>query len=275
MRVEIHGHRGARGYLPENTIPSFIRAIELGATAIELDVVISKDKNVVVSHEPYMSSKICNCPDGKQIRNPKKLHNIYQMNYTEISKYDCGSRKQKNFPYQTNMAVNKPLLEDVFAQIESYLTKNNLKPIVYNIEIKSDERVDNIFQPEPSEYVAIFLQSIESFQINLSRILVQSFDLRILQELHKINDEVQISFLIANAKTIDSNIDELGFQPNYYTPYYKLLNQKKVSYLHSRNIKVGTWTVNSSKEIARMINIGVDAIISDYPDKVLFELTKN
>lgn len=271
--VEIHGHRGTRGYLPENTIPSFIKAIDLGSTAIELDIVISKDGLVVVSHEPYMSSNICLDSLGQPLKNPSQNHNIYEMTYAQVACYDCGSIKHNRFPEQQNMKVSKPLLSEVIDVIEDYVNKKGIAPIVYNVEVKSDPKGDNTHHPEPAKYVEILVKLLRSKNIN-DRLIVQSFDERILKELHLQAPEVTISFLVANLNSFSVNIESLGFQPAYYTPYYKLLNKKKVREVHDANIKVGVWTVNKPKDIKRMINIGVDAIISDYPDRVNALLSK-
>ena len=265
--VEIHGHRGTRGYLPENTIPSFIKAIDLGSTAIELDIVISKDGLVVVSHEPYMSANICLDSLGQPLKNPLQNHNIYEMTYAQVACYDCGSIKHNRFPEQQNIKVSKPLLSEVIDVIEDYVNKKGIAPVVYNVEVKSDSKGDNTHHPEPAKYVEILVKLLRSKNIN-DRLIVQSFDERILKELHMQAPEVIISFLVANLNSFSVNIESLGFQPSYYTPHYKLLNKKKVREVHDANIKVGVWTVNKPKDIKRMINIGVDAIISDYPDRV-------
>ena len=134
---EIEGHRGARGLLPENTIPSFIKALEYGVKTIELDVVVSRDNKLVVSHEPWFSSVISLDPKGNPIPAEKqKEHNIYNMNYSEIKKYDVGSLGNKDFPEQQKMKTYKPLLSEVFVEIGKYVKKNKLQPVRYNIEIK-------------------------------------------------------------------------------------------------------------------------------------------
>jgi glycerophosphoryl diester phosphodiesterase len=272
-QVEIHGHRGTRGYLPENTIPSFIKAIELGATAIELDVVISKDGLVVVSHEPYMSANICLDSLGKPLKNSAKNHNIYEMTYAQVACYDCGSLKHNRFPEQENFKVEKPLLSDVIDTLEQYVKAQGIPAIKYNVEVKSDPKGDRIHHPEPPRYVEILVELLRSKNVN-DHLIVQSFDERILQEFHRQAPEITISFLVANLKSFSANIESLGFLPTYYTPYFKLLNRKKVKEILEAGVKVGVWTVNKPKDIKHMINIGVDAIISDYPDRVI-ELLSN
>src|SRR5688500_119603 len=107
-KFDVQGHRGARGLKPENTIPGFLLAIDSGVTTIELDVVVTRDKQVVVSHEPWMSVSICLDPAGSPLQ-PKdeKKKNIYQMTYEQVRQFDCGSLGNKNFPEQEKMTVYK------------------------------------------------------------------------------------------------------------------------------------------------------------------------
>ena len=118
----IEGHRGARGYVPENTIPSFKKALEQGSDTLELDVVVSKDGKVVVSHEPWFSSVISLDKDGNAIPAEKEReYNIFQMPYSEVKLYDVGSMGNKGFPEQVKMKVAKPLLSDVFVEIAKFV----------------------------------------------------------------------------------------------------------------------------------------------------------
>jgi glycerophosphoryl diester phosphodiesterase len=110
-QIDIQGHRGARGILPENSIPGFLAALDSGATTIEIDVVVSKDGLIVVSHEPYMNHDICLDREGNRINKSEgKEHNIYQYNYDEIKKFDCGSIGNPNFPEQLKIKVSKPFI---------------------------------------------------------------------------------------------------------------------------------------------------------------------
>ena len=113
-KIDIQGHRGARGLLPENSIPAFIKAVELGVTTLELDVCISKDMKVVVSHEPFMNHVFCLGPDGEELSDDPFETNLFKMDYQQISSFDCGSRPNPRFPNQELRAVPKPLLADVF-----------------------------------------------------------------------------------------------------------------------------------------------------------------
>jgi glycerophosphoryl diester phosphodiesterase len=184
-----------------------------------------------------------------------------------VACYDCGSLPHSRFPEQANMVLSKPLLSTVIDTVEAYVNANGIASILYNVEVKSDPKGDFMHHPEPEEYVALLVKVLREKNIN-GHLMVQSFDTRILKELHRQAPEITISYLVANLKGFSENIRELGFQPDYYTPYFKLLNKKKVKEIHAAGIKVGVWTVNAPKDIRRMIAIGVDAIITDYPDRV-------
>ena len=164
--VEIFGHRGARGYFPENTIAGFIEAVKMGVHWLEFDVVISKDKKVVVSHEPWMNSKFCSMPDGSPLKRGRK-YNLYKMNYDEIKKFDCGKRTNKDFPKQKSIPSYKPLLSEVIDEMESFTQKNNFPPIKYCVEIKSFKFFEERFQPSAEEFAELVYDVIkeQKFQI--------------------------------------------------------------------------------------------------------------
>ncbi|HVA97519.1 MAG TPA: glycerophosphodiester phosphodiesterase family protein, partial [Bacteroidia bacterium] len=196
-KIEIHGHRGARGLYPENTLIGFLEAVKLGVNAIEMDVVISKDGKVVVSHEPWMNSKFCSFPDGFPVKYGF-LKNIFKMNYEQVKQFDCGKRVNSAFPNQKSSPQFKPLLSDVITEIEKYIFDNKLQPIYYNIEIKSSKMTDNRFHPKPQIFSKIIFDTINAFQIN-NRIMIQSFDKRVLQVIHKMDKNIKIGLLVFNS----------------------------------------------------------------------------
>lgn len=265
----IEGHRGARGWMPENTIPSFIKAIELGADTLELDVVVSKDNQLVVSHEPWFSSVISLDKDGKPIPSDKeKEYNIYKMDYSEVKLYDVGSIGNKGFPQQQKMKVHKPLLKDVFKEIGSYTKKNKLKSVRYNIEIKMMPQGDNIYQPTPDVFAKMVYDEILANKME-KFVIIQSFDVRPLQELRKFRVQLPLALLVQNKDGIEKNIEKLGFQPDTYSPHYSLVDDAMMQYCRSKNIKVVPWTVNEITDMETLKKFDLDGIITDYPDRAV------
>ena len=263
---DLQGHRGARGLMPENTVPGMIESLKYGVKAIELDVVISKDNQVVISHEPWFSHKICTKPDGTPVSAmEEKLLNIYEMNYDEIKEYDCGSRGHPGFPEQKPMRVSKPLLIDAIIAVEDHIKREKLPPVIYNIEIKTKPGNDNKYHPKPKEFIALVYSDLKEHNI-LSRVLIQSFDVRALQELRKIDSTISTALLIANLKSIDKNIEKLGFTPDVFSPFHKLVGKKMAAKLHDRGIRLVPWTVNKAGKMEKLIRRGVDGLITDRPD---------
>ena len=265
--VLVIGHRGYAGKLPENSLPGFIRAVKKGADGVELDVVISKDKKVVVSHEPYMASDYMAKPDANAIAHKdERSFNLYKMNYADIKDFPLGLRRNKRFPSQRRIKTYKPLLSEVFENVEHLIESNELEPILYFVEIKSDPNEYGVFQPYPEELVKLVVEVVKEKNL-LKNVIFQSFDPAILNELQEKYPEVSKSFLVKNGKPED-NLNLLSFKPQVYAPHHKLVTNKEyVDYLHQRNIMVIPWTLNSIKNVEQLIGFGVDGIISDYPQR--------
>lgn len=261
-RVEIQGHRGARGLFPENSLIAFQKAQELGVDVLELDVVFSKDNKILVSHEPVMSPEICLYPDGTMIPEHHKV-NLYQLNYQTIKKFDCGSKIHPRFLEQQKLKTYKPLLTEVL----DLAIKKNPK-IRLNIETKTTPNEDNIFHPSPKEFIKKLYLVLKTKKL-LAQITIQSFDPRTLNELHQLDPKVETVLLVENLNSIDWNLAQLKFKPTIYSPNYLLLDQEKINYLKEKKIKVIPWAVNEIKDMVKMIDLGVDGIITDYPNRIL------
>jgi glycerophosphoryl diester phosphodiesterase len=266
---EIEGHRGARGLLPENTIPSFKKALEYGVKTIELDVVVSRDNKLVVSHEPWFSSVISLDPRGNPIPADKqKEHNIFKMDYSEIKKYDVGSLGNKDFPEQQKMKIYKPLLSEVFVEIGKYVKKNKLQPVRYNIEIKSNPEGDNTFHPLPMVFAKMVYDEIFAHKLE-KNVIVQSFDVRPLQELRKLPVKLPLALLVSNKEGIEKNLEKLGFLPDTYSPHFSLIDEATVQYARQKGMKIIPWTINETSDMERMKQFNLDGIITDYPDRAV------
>ncbi len=142
---DIEGHRGCRGLMPENSLPAFLKALELGVDTLELDVVVSRDNLLVVSHDAYFSSEITLDATGQPIPADKEReYNLFKMDYAEIRRYDVGSLGNKRFPDQVKLKTYKPLLSEVFKETQRYIKDHKLRAVRYNIETKSTPAGDNI-----------------------------------------------------------------------------------------------------------------------------------
>lgn len=262
------GHRGCRGLMPENSIPAFKKALDLGVTTLELDVVISKDSQVVVSHEPFFSADICLDAAGKEIsKKEEKKYNIYQYTYEQIKGFDCGSKGNLRFPRQQKTGVYKPLLSEVFTEMEKYRKEKNLPAFAYNIEIKSLPQTDAVFHPAPQEFSDLVYGVIHK-HANLERVTLQSFDFRVLQYWHQQYPQVKLAALVENKKPLEENLQNLGFTPQIYSPYFKLLTGKEeVDKIRNKGMLLIPWTVNDEASMRKLKAWGVDGIITDYPDR--------
>ena len=265
-RFDLQGHRGARGLLPENTIPAFLRALDLGVTTLEMDVVIAKDSTVVVSHEPWMSGVICKRPDGKWVVNAKK-HNIFEMTYDEVAQYDCGTRVNPRFPRQEKMNVAKPRLIDVIEAAEHYAQESGLRAVQYNIETKARPEWDGTFTPDPETFTRLLYDVLVETGVK-DRAILQSFDVRTLQVGRRLDPSWRLALLISKDYDagLAANLDTLGFIPEIYSPDYRLVDADLIREAHERGMLVIPWTVNALEEMQRLKALGVDGVITDYPD---------
>ncbi|MAT53794.1 MAG: glycerophosphodiester phosphodiesterase [Saprospirales bacterium] len=262
------GHRGCRGLLPENTIPAFLKALEYPVTTLELDLAVSKDRQLIISHDPWMHEGICSKPDGDTVtKSEAKQLKIFEMTYEEIKGFDCGSHGNPRFPQQKPMKVYKPSFRDIVQAVKTW-TSELARPLPqFNIEIKSKPAWDNVYTPEPEAFVDLLLEEIEELGIE-KNVCIQSFDVRPLQILHRKKPDIKIALLIENMGSIKSNLEKLGFQPAIYSPYYKLLRRRHIRKLHRMGIAVIPWTVNTVKAMKRLRKKGVDGIITDYPNLI-------
>lgn len=272
MEFEIQGHRGSRGLMPENTIPAFKKAIDLGVHTLELDVIISKDKKVVVSHDPFFNPNCTTDPSGKFITKENK-GNLYQLTYEEIKKHDVGLRGNKDFPEQQKMTVYKPLLEDMIRESEKYAKAKGVKPLKYNIEIKSEEKEYDISQPKVEEFSDLVYQIIIK-QLPPERVTLQSFDYNVLKFWHQQIEQKKYKSIALSAliepmdnNEVQFNLVKLGFKPQIWSPYFVQATEIRVKELHELGIKVIPWTVNKREDMEKVKAVGCDGLITDYPDR--------
>ena len=259
-------HRGGRGLAPENTIVSAKTAIDYDCT-LEMDLQMSKDKKIVVSHDPYTNSKFCLTPEGDTMtREEGQSRLLYNMNYDSISKYDVGTKPYPEFPRQKKVHAIKPLLSVLIDSAEAYAKgKNHTNH--YNIEIKSSPKNDGKTYSSVEEFVDLSMKIIIDKNIE-ARTMIQSFDVRALQLVHKKYPKVQTSFLVdaANKKNAEGYIEEVGFKPDIFSPHFTIVTEKLIKEFHQKNVLIIPWTPNTLMDIQRLKSMGVDGVITDYPD---------
>ena len=267
--IDIQGHRGCRGLMPENTIPGFIRALGSGVNTLEMDVAIAADHSVVVSHDPFFHHYISTGPDRLEINEKNMLtHNIFKMDYPTIASYDVGLKPHPNFPLQRKIPAIKPMLSMVFDTVESYLKANNLPTVQYSIELKRNPKYDNQFHPDGETFVNDVLRVLQKYDLD-ERIILQCFDIETLQIIHRKKPNIKLAYLIASSTDFVDNIDRLGFVPDIYSPAHKLVDTKLVQYCNDQGMKLIPWTVNEVSDLERMMLLGVHGVISDYPDRAI------
>jgi len=269
LHPELHGHRGCRGLMPENTIPGFNRALELGCDFLELDVVLSGDGQVIISHEPWMSAAICLDPQGDPIASEhERAFNLYHMTTEQIQACDCGSIEHADFPDQEQRKAYKPTLREMVEAVDEHALINGMASPSFNIEIKSDPAWYGTFQPEPGPYVEAVLATIDSLGL-AERCIIQSFDPAILEVVNASYPSITLALLVENEDSWKKNLKRLSFTPAIYSPPFAMADQDLLEALHLEDIELVVWTVNEEADIKRMLDLGVDGIISDYPDRVV------
>jgi glycerophosphoryl diester phosphodiesterase len=263
----VQSHRGARGLMPENTIPAFLKSLECGVTIMEFDLVVTGCGQLLVSHEAWFSADFSTHRYGFAVEQAEeKNYNIYRMNYADIRQFDCGKRRNPRFAQQQTMPTYKPLWTDMIAAVEEYALLHRLDPVIYNVEIKTEgETADHLFQPPPLPFAQLVYDT--ACQQNIAnRCIIQSFDVRLVQAMRRIAPEMPLSLLVENTDSFEDNLRRLGFIPDFYTPYYALISPELVYKVHANGMKLMTWTVNDLENMEYLRNMGVDSIITDYPN---------
>jgi glycerophosphoryl diester phosphodiesterase len=246
--IQVHGHRGARAMRPENTLPAFEYAIAQGVDALELDMAVTRDNVIVVSHDPVLEAPVCSGPAAKAV--------IRELTLEQVLQWDCGARQNPAFPKQQVVPGTRiPTLDQVFA----------LAPkgkFLFNIETKSFVDRPEL-TPPPEEFARMVLAAIRKHHLE-ARVVLQSFDFRTLIAMKKLAQEIKLSALYEGPpKDFVAIGKEAG--ATIVSPLASLVTPQQVSAAHAAGLQVLPWTVNSPPEWERLANAGVDGIITDDP----------
>jgi glycerophosphoryl diester phosphodiesterase len=247
-RILVHGHRGARALRPENTIPAFEYAIKAGADVLEMDVAVTKDNVLVISHDPHINPEICQGPHpGVAIR---------ELTLAELREYDCGALKNPRFPKQQPVPGTRiPTLDEVLG----LSVQGNIQ---FNIETKSFPDHPEL-TPPPDVFATMMLEVIRKHQLE-SRSIVQSFDFRTLRAMKLLAPGIRLSALWEGAPRpfVDIAHEALA---GIVSPDFTLVTPEQVKAAHAAKLEVVPWTANTPEHWQKLIDAGVDAIISDDP----------
>lgn len=253
MAVEVHGHRGARAVLPENTIPAFTYAIDQGVDAIEMDVAVTQDDVLVISHDPVLNPEICRSPGGSQV--------IRELTFAQLRLWDCGSLVNPRFPNQKPVPGTPiPALEEVFALAE----RGNF---LFNIEAKLFPGHPDFTSP-PAHFAELLLAAIDRHNLR-PRVIVQSFDFRILINMKSLAPDIRLSALIEDEKLGNFVSAARSVRAQIIAPEKGLVTSTKVMAAHQAGLQVIPWTANTPQDWDHLLAAGVDAIITDDPAALL------
>jgi glycerophosphoryl diester phosphodiesterase len=246
-RILVHGHRGARARHPENTLPAFRYAIAEGVDAIELDVAVTKDHLVVVSHDPVINPVICS---GPETGIP-----IYALTLAELREYDCGGKKNPEFRDQVPVPRTRiPALDEVFD-----LARGN--SVQFNVETKIFADRPEL-TPDPETFTQLIWDLMRKHKLE-HRVILQSFDPRTLCVMKRLERSIPRAALFEEQR--DWNEVAREFEATLFGPEYPLVTAERVAHAHAAGMNVVPWTVNEPEDWQKMADAGVDAIITDDP----------
>jgi glycerophosphoryl diester phosphodiesterase len=259
--LDIQGHRGARGHAPENTLPSFERALAIGVSTLELDVGITRDGVVVIQHDRGLNPDTTRGPDGQWLTLPGPL--IKDLTFDELQRYDVGRIKPgsdyaKRFPHQQPLdGTRVPRLSALFEKTRSEVVK-------FNIETKSAPDAPNDTLP-PEAFTRAVIAEVRKAGME-QRVTIQSFDLRSVKIVEREAPGIATAYLTERKDSDPGKVHAAGGR--VWSPDFRALTRENMATARKLGLKTVPWTVNERADIARMLDLEVDGIISDYPDRV-------
>jgi glycerophosphoryl diester phosphodiesterase len=263
--IDVQGHRGARGYLPENTLPAFARAIELGVTTLELDVGITRDGVMVVHHDRRLNPDVARGPDGKWVKAPAPT--IHSLTHEALQRYDVG-RIRPGSEYAVRFPQQKPIDGTRIPRLTDLFTLAANTTLRFNIETKllpthPDETAG------PDEFAQTLMDEIRKAGL-ARRTTIQSFDFRTLKIVEREAPEIETVYLTDGRDWTPAKVKARG--AHIWSPDFRVLTKPMIDEAHGLGVRIVVWTVNEPADIRRMIEWRVDGVISDYPDRVLDQL---
>lgn len=247
-KILVHGHRGARARMPENTLPAFEYAIRVGADVLELDLAVTKDNVLVVSHDPTLHGPICTGPrEGVAIR---------ELTFAELRQWDCGATRNPRYPDQ------QPVPNTRIPSLDQVLSLASKSKVEFNIETKIFADRPQL-TPAPREFAQLLLDQIRKRRLE-KRVMVQSFDFRTLRAMKELAPEIRLSALIEKGgNDLVAVARDAG--TGIVSPHYSMVTPENVAAAHAAGIPIVPWTANTPDEWQKLADAKVDAIITDDP----------
>lgn len=258
-QFDLQGHRGARARFPENTLPAFRHALACGCTTWELDLAVSKDSILVVSHEPWLRPGLCLGPKGEPITSHDAFL-LFSHPASDLESCDCGSLPDPKFPHSTRIPATKPRLDAVVR-----IAPDTMR---FNLEIKYFPDHVGTWHPDAHTFASLVIDAIRVLDI-ADRVTVQSFAPEALEAVHRLAPELPTVLLVEHPGPLRDWLRALSFTPYAISPSFTLLTNRHIRAAHRRDIVVVPWTVNDELEFQRLVHRGVDGIITDDPCRML------
>lgn len=266
--TQVHGHRGCADIVPANTIPAFLLAAATGCEWLELDVVITGDDQVLVSHEPWMDHHICRDPEGRAMSEEAgRAINIFGLHLSEVQRFGCVPANSPE-DLATPASWYKPTLAEVVRAVDTDSAERSVAPPSFNIEIKSEPLLYGTFQPPPERFAEKVLRELIILDI-VDRCIIQSFDTAVLEAMHGLTPHLPLALLVDNADGLEVNLRRLSFTPRYYSPAFPIADPRLIGALREKGIGLLVWTVNDEADMLRMLDLGVDGLITDKPKQAM------
>ena len=254
--IQVHGHRGARARMPENTIPAFEYAIEVGVDVLELDLAVTKDNVLVVSHDPELHAPVCRGPVERAV--------IRELTLAQVKEWDCGAVQNPGFREQKAIPGTRiPTFDEVLALAPKGKFEFNVETKIFLSQPK--------YTPPPAEFARLLVDAIKRHKLE-KRVMIQSFDFRTLVEARKIAPEIRLSALYEQGPKDFVTLSKEAANAEIVSPQFRLVTTEKVIAAHAKGLQVVPWTANNVADWDKLIRAGVDAIISDDPAALIAHL---
>lgn len=269
-KVDVQAHRGGMGLYPEESLEAMLNSVDLGVNTLEMDLCVSQDHKVMLSHDKYFHHRYSTRPDGTPVMAGDEKVYLYTLPYSEIVKWDTGIKENPDWPEKKCIPTHKVLAADVVTAVEEYTKEKGLPPMYYNIEIKSDdEEGEGTLWPEYHEFTDVCMAVLDSLNLG-DRLIIQCFDERALNYINEKYPGHRISSLWESwEKDFDAQMALLDFIPEWVSPPSENVDSLFMARAHEKGMKVVTWTVDDPAEMKRLMDLRVEGIISNYPDRLL------